>query len=78
MSQAEWRDLSIPMSATNRPHDSLLSVCVCVCQCISSQRTEAHGRFLCVLAIKGEKNGKKKEKGGSITWREAGRGEGGG
>ncbi|CAB1439590.1 unnamed protein product, partial [Pleuronectes platessa] len=39
-------------------------------QCISSQSTEAHGRFLCVLAIKGKK-------GGSITV-EAGRGGGDG
>lgn len=37
-----------------------LCVRMCVCQCISSQSTEAHGRFLCVLAIKGKK-------GGSIT-----------
>jgi len=47
-------------------------VCVCVCQCISSQSTEAHGRFLCVLAIKGEKKKKKFKKGGSITWGEGG------
>lgn len=35
------------------------TVCACVraraCRCISSQSTEAHGRFLCVLAIKGKR-----------------------
>lgn len=56
--QIEWKDVRILMSATNRVHDSLVCsvwVCVHVCERISSRRTEAHGRFLCELAIKGGK-----------------------